>query len=907
MNTLETKLLQENPNLYSKFIETKTAVNLLLGKYSDNFPTYTDHSINHTLEVFEIAAEILTDEEVSFLSCDEIYVLSMSCLLHDIGMCIPEAKITEIAGTGELLSYKESHPNLSKEEFLRDIHHILSYKVIIQDWHDLKIPSEEYAYAIALVSQGHRKIELGNFDLYEPQYFAKSGKEFVCLPYLSSILRIADELDITNSRVPRILAKYYMPNNEVSVREWLKHMATSQRNYSDDKVIFKVSCSDQSIYAALQDQFEKIQSVINYCQKVIRAIPFIEKKHYSLHLSKVDVKYKFVDFDPKGIKFSFDVENVVNAFIGEDLYGENYTSIREALQNAIDSCRYKSKVLKDKYSPLIKVIVDKTTITVQDNGAGMDEFIIENFFGRLASSFYEQDKIKNQFEAIGQFGVGVFSYFLLSEYIDIETKTKDGNSLKFRFDKDPKSYFHFYDDSNRLEAGTTMTMHLKKRFHNEITFMTLERYIRNIFKHIEIPIHLTDNNLTTEIENLPFDISERTEIKNRLKLHNRKISEKLIIVESKLSEVDFEGTCGLIIGKHYKEIFSFDSRCFDNDAFNTITNLHRDSQISFSQKGVYVNSYANSNLLLLIGDVNLKKKIKINIDRNNFTDLESIFSIIQKFEVSILNKIFEYLETKYKNDAERLDVSINFLRNYLSPSYNKLISKDFIDLISKNIYVSVFFEQIYEVMSLAELVKKHRRFVYATNIEDEKQVSELLQLPVIISYSWKYIQYDILDDILVDLLKFNNMIFYKGETGYLIYHKEQPDPKFNSNQEKLKSLTGRYLSTAIQSNVNTFYVSGFGGKSIYKDKEGLDEDVYQINYNNSFIQFIIENFDKIQNNQELRKILKSGFEFLNELKNVNEENKLDELTTGDLKKINDIFKPLNEIANLKKLTKKDFK
>lgn len=277
MNQFEIRLQKIAPSLYSKFEETKSEVNLLLGKYSSNFPSYTDHSINHTLEVFQIASEILTNDEVENLNSDEIYILSMACILHDIGMCIPEEKINQITESDDLISYKESHPNLTKEEFIRDIHHQLSRKFILQEWELLSIPSIKYAKAIGIVAEGHRKVDLGNFDVFEPQYFAKSGKEFVSLPYLAAILRIADELDVTNSRTPRILTKYYMPNNEISVREWAKHIATSQRNYLTNRVIFEVACSDQNIYAALQEQFEKIQNVINYCQKIIRAIPFLEK------------------------------------------------------------------------------------------------------------------------------------------------------------------------------------------------------------------------------------------------------------------------------------------------------------------------------------------------------------------------------------------------------------------------------------------------------------------------------------------------------------------------------------------------------------------------------------------------------------------------------------------------------
>ena len=84
MNSLEIKLKDLNPNLFGKLNETKEEVKLLLTQYIKNFPDYTDHSINHTEEVFLIVSEVLTYEEIENLNEDEIYILSMASYLLDI-------------------------------------------------------------------------------------------------------------------------------------------------------------------------------------------------------------------------------------------------------------------------------------------------------------------------------------------------------------------------------------------------------------------------------------------------------------------------------------------------------------------------------------------------------------------------------------------------------------------------------------------------------------------------------------------------------------------------------------------------------------------------------------------------------------------------------------------------------
>jgi molecular chaperone HtpG len=220
MNALEKKLSKLNPGFKSILDQTIQKVGLLLQTYSKNFPTYTDHSIEHTQHVMNLAAELLNSSEIGELNDDEIFILCMACILHDVGMCVPEDKIESICKTEDILNYRKSHPDMPKETYIRDVHHTLSAKFIMEEWRSFNIPSEKYAQAIALVAEGHRKVDLSDFDIYVPQFFVKGGRDFVCLPYLACIIRIADELDVSNMRTPDILCKYYIPDNEKSRKEW---------------------------------------------------------------------------------------------------------------------------------------------------------------------------------------------------------------------------------------------------------------------------------------------------------------------------------------------------------------------------------------------------------------------------------------------------------------------------------------------------------------------------------------------------------------------------------------------------------------------------------------------------------------------------------------------------------------
>jgi molecular chaperone HtpG len=748
MNSLEKKLKELNTNLFGKLNETKEEVKLLLNQYIKNFPDYTDHSIHHTEEVFEIVSEVLTDLEIDNLNEDEIYILSMASYLHDIGMCIPEEKIKEIADTEELVRERELHPEISREKYLRDHHHTLSKKFILEEWESLKIPNEKYAEAIALVSEGHRVVDIGNPDIFKPKYTVRNGRNFVCLPYLAAVLRIADELDITNIRTPSLLTKYYMPENEKSVLEWNKHIANTLRFITENYVEFEVKCSNHSMLAALEEQFSKIITVINYCQKVIRNISNTEQRHFSLKLEQLKTSIKYIDFDPKGIKYSFDVDNVIEAFVGENLYNDKLTSLRELIQNSIDTCRYK-RVLNPMYIPEINLYIEKDKIKIEDNGLGMDEFIIKNYFGKLCSSFYEQESVKKDYDAIGQFGVGVFSYFLMADFINIETKTEKSETLNFLLDKDPKNYFHFFKKYERTVAGTSITLNLKDEYSKYVS-TDYVNYIKDKFRYIEFPI-----NIYCEGEILEIVCQEYEEKKLKVKaqealMHQFKsYHDKIEVFTYSFSDDQYEGAMSLL----YLVDYSFENVGYlMNNTLFSKTKRYNSNLINISQKGVLVN---NDEEVLHFSDIycnlNLKNKIEIQISRNNFSNIQEISTILNKILKELVISFFQKLNQE--NSVEKLSfITFNFLE------------KGFINL-DKKTYESLFFKfnnsnNIYENISFQNFLnKKLQNFALSYNEENTTYLKSKIENIEIIEFFVK--EREILYDRILNSIRLFNRNNYQ--------------------------------------------------------------------------------------------------------------------------------------------------
>lgn len=828
LNRLEQRLQHSNSDLFSRLQNTAKEVELLLQKYSANFPQYTDHSINHTRLVFDYASDLLTDSDIENLNDDEIYILSMACYLHDIGMCIPEERIKDIENTEEIQEYRKSNTDKPVQDYIRDIHHILSYRFIEGEQKMLGIPNEYYTNAIGLVAQGHRKVDLGNIDIYKPRCSVKSGKSFVCLPYLAAIIRLADELDITNIRTPRLLTKYYMPDNEISIREWNKHISTTTVNLfdDDDTIRFKVKCTDQNVYAALQEQFQKVENTLFYCQKIIKNISNTGKRKFSLDYIKLNVDYEFMGFDPKGIRFSFNVTNVVNAFVGEDLYEDKMASLREVIQNSIDTCRYKKVLLGKNYQPSIEISITDDVITISDNGIGMDEFIIENYFGKLASSYYQEDNVKKDYEAIGQFGIGVFSYFMIAEYIDIETKTDKSDTLKFRIDKDPNNYFHFFDKTSRKDSGTTIDLYLKKNV--DIDLKKVEDYLLATFLYIEFPITIKHSKDQYQLKKSEFKVDVSKKIKESIRFEHLEKINSIQYYSLNLDNEILQGNITMLYDKDL--VFDVVSTYLDSNQFYN-KRKYVNNNYSISQKGVYVCDASEHRYLSnVIAKLNLKSKININLSRHAFSEDNVLEGLIHDINLKLIKSFFNDVVLKMNSEY------------FVQKSFNFFDSVPYKYLVDDLLFVDFIIDNNRELVTVKELLeRKYNEFA----LVEAKLVNESLNQPVIIRPKRERKITGNNSDLLIFNKLFRNL--YVAE--YYMYEK-----KYNI-QFTLISDEKNYKSIDILNSI-----IGKRGYDYLKNKDFIAFDLLNydaiMNLNHIFINLILDNYKKIKESQNFKKISK---------------------------------------------------
>ncbi|MBP6426535.1 MAG: ATP-binding protein [Bacteroidia bacterium] len=719
------KKLIEKIKGHSKFITSiencEREITPILQGFITNFPDYTDHSINHSKTVLGYS-ELVLSEELDKLNEDEVYILIMAGFLHDIGMCPTSKMKTRILESNE---FKES--NKSFENYLRDIHHELSYEYITTHWEKLGIINDTYAHAVALVGMGHRVVNLLDFDQYKPEYAVKNGTEFVCLPYLASILRLSDELDITNDRTPELLYSEYLPENKVSKKEWDKHKSNYFVNFSNHTIKVTAKCTDKDIYYALLKHYGKIEEVIKYVQKVVANIPRNERS-LKINFIKLEKDIQTSGFIPKSIGFTFDLQNTINTFIGTNIYKNKFVAIRECLQNSIDSCRYKLHLTKSSYQPEIKVILKDQLLIISDNGVGMDEYIVENYFAKLSKSYYSESKVSREFEAISQFGVGVFSYFLLCDYFDVETKQTPKETLKFRVTKNAENYFYFFDSFDRNESGTTITIHLS----SEIEYDELVDQIKNYIRFLEFPIKVSFGENMKEINSEKFEIDKFELLEKRVGREYKNVLKNLITVDSEYSDEFCEGVLGLLMGKE-------DNTFIPIKEYDTLKTYHT-SKIEVSQKGVYLGDFSSSIIKNLLGKINLKHKNEIDLGRYQIKNETFLNGIYENFYKLIISKVFK--NWKDKEPSIRYKLCRDFIGYYFE--YHILYSIEVLELLYSNLYIKLFdgsniqYVTIGEVCNYKELTicrKETPLDNYTYNDIDFLELYKKVNCPIIIE-SW---------------------------------------------------------------------------------------------------------------------------------------------------------------------------
>lgn len=225
------------------------------------------------------------------------------------------------------------------------------------------------------------------------------------------------------------------------------------------------------------------------------------------------------------------------------IYTHKDIFLRELISNASDALdkRYYNAMAngeggasREEYRIELTIDKDNRTLTVSDNGCGMTEDELENNLGTIAKSgsldFKSDLQKDSDVEIIGQFGVGFYSAFMVSDKVSVLSKAQ-GNDKAYLWESEGVDGYTI-SEAEKDTAGTVITLKIKDNTENENYDQYLDQYalkdiVGKYSDYIRYPIMLdmTTTALKEGTEDEYETVTENTQLNSMVPLWRKSKSE----------------------------------------------------------------------------------------------------------------------------------------------------------------------------------------------------------------------------------------------------------------------------------------------------------------------------------------------------------------------------------------------
>jgi len=202
-------------------------------------------------------------------------------------------------------------------------------------------------------------------------------------------------------------------------------------------------------------------------------------------------------------------ENIL-PIIKKWLYSDKDIFVRELVSNACDAI-HKVKILRDQSLAeadesafRVEVVIDKDKKTIKfiDNGVGMDMEEVQKYISQIAFSGaedfvnkYKTNEEKDQF--IGHFGLGFYSAFMVSEKVEIETKSYKPDAEPVFWSCDGSTDYTI-EKGHRTNRGTEITLFIDKDNDEYLQETKMSQILHHYCSFLPYPIYLGEQRINTE-------------------------------------------------------------------------------------------------------------------------------------------------------------------------------------------------------------------------------------------------------------------------------------------------------------------------------------------------------------------------------------------------------------------------
>jgi len=361
----------------------------------------------------------------------------------------------------------------------------------------------------------------------------------------------------------------------------------------------------------------------------------------------------------ENLSFQAEVSKLLD-LVANSLYSEREIFLRELISNSADACeklRYQSvsqkNLLKDEKDLKINIRVSKKKklIEIEDNGIGMTKQELIDNLGTIArsgtSKFIEAMKNKKEgdISAIGQFGVGFYSSYMVSDKVEVLSKDAENSEVNLWTSNGKENYS--IESSKKNKRGTCISLYIKKDADEFLDSFRLRSIITKYSNYIPFPIYLKDLDDKEKEEKInegsPLWLKDKKDIKEEdYKQFYNNVSFNF---DEPLKTIHFNAE-GVI---SYKALVFLPTNQ-PMDLFNA----ERKNKIKLYVQKVFITDECEDiipNWLRFIPGVVDSQDISLNISREMLQNNP----IITKIKKGLTNKILTEIETLSKKDKDKFN------------------------------------------------------------------------------------------------------------------------------------------------------------------------------------------------------------------------------------------------------------
>ena len=367
----------------------------------------------------------------------------------------------------------------------------------------------------------------------------------------------------------------------------------------------------------------------------------------------------------ENLTFQAEVSKLLD-LVANSLYSEREIFLRELISNSADACeklRYlalsKKNILGDNKILEIKINVSKKRkiIEIEDNGIGMSRQDLIDNLGTIARSgtnkFIESIKSKktNDISAIGQFGVGFYSSYMVADTVAVHSKNVEDDSSHLWISNGKDNYT--IEELKKENRGTKISLNIKKDSEEFLDSMRLRSIISKYSNYIPFPIYLKDLDTKDKEEKInegnPLWLKDKKDIKTEdYKQFYNNISFNF---DEPLKTIHFNAE-GVI---NYRALLYLPTNQ-PMDLFNS----ERKNKIKLYVQKVFITDECDEimpNWLRFVPGVVDSQDISLNISREMLQNNP----VIDKIKKGITNKVLNEINTLSTKDNKKF---LDFWKNF---------------------------------------------------------------------------------------------------------------------------------------------------------------------------------------------------------------------------------------------------